>query len=214
MGTPRAWNAQVTGEVATGQINRPDHLLPATPASPTGCPGPAACRANPASRRTMIVAAYVAAAVAANLLIAAFGPGAAPIVAFFLIGMDLSLRDYLHERWAGRGLVVKMGALIAAAGLISYALNPASGIIAIASVAAFCAAAVVDGIVYQAMAGRRFLARANASNVGGALVDSILFPTIAFGAFLPMIVALQFAMKVGGGLLWSLILQRVLKRAS
>jgi uncharacterized PurR-regulated membrane protein YhhQ (DUF165 family) len=107
-----------------------------------------------------------------------------------------------------------MGALIAAAGLISYILNPASGIIAIASVVAFCAAAAVDGIVYQAMAGRRFLVRSNASNVGGALVDSMLFPTIAFGAFLPTIVALQFAMKVGGGLLWSLILRRMLKSDS
>ena len=79
---------------------------------------------------------------------------------------------------------------------------------------AFCAAAVVDGLVYHALAGRGFLVRSNASNVGGALVDSLLFPTIAFGAFLPTIVALQFAMKVGGGLLWSLMLQRVLRKAS
>ena len=39
-------------------------------------------------------------------------------------------------------------------------------------------------------------------------VDSILFPTIAFGSFLPLIVLGQFAAKVGGGFVWSLLLNR------
>jgi len=159
-----------------------------------------------------IVFLYIAAAVAANLLVARLGPWSSPVIAFFLIGMDLSLRDYLHERWAARGLAARMGALITAAGAISYLLNPASGMIAIASVTAFCAAALVDGAVYQVLIRRHFLVRSNASNAVGALIDSLLFPTIAFGALLPAIIALQFTMKVGGGFLWSLALRRYVGR--
>lgn len=40
-----------------------------------------------------------------------------------------------------------------------------------------------------------------------ALVDSLVFPTVAFGAFLPVIVIGQFAAKVAGGALWSVIIR-------
>jgi uncharacterized PurR-regulated membrane protein YhhQ (DUF165 family) len=46
----------------------------------------------------------------------------------------------------------------------------------------------------------------NGSNVLSAAVDSVLFPTIAFGALLPVIVLGQFAAKVLGGAVWSWIL--------
>jgi uncharacterized PurR-regulated membrane protein YhhQ (DUF165 family) len=49
--------------------------------------------------------------------------------------------------------------------------------------------------------------RANASNATGALVDSLIFPTIAFGVLMPHIIAMQFVAKVFGGFLWSLILR-------
>jgi uncharacterized PurR-regulated membrane protein YhhQ (DUF165 family) len=159
-----------------------------------------------------IVFLYIAAAVAANLLVARLGPWSSPIIAFFLIGMDLSLRDYLHERWAGRALPARMAGLIAVAGAVSYLLNPASGMIAIASVTAFCAAALIDAAVYQALIRKRFLVRSNSSNAVAAFVDSLLFPTIAFGAFLPAVIGLQFAMKVAGGFLWSLALRRYVGR--
>jgi hypothetical protein len=42
-------------------------------------------------------------------------------------------------------------------------------------------------------------------------VDSVLFPTIAFGAFLPAIVLGQFVAKVAGGAVWSWILGYVRK---
>jgi len=151
--------------------------------------------------------AYIAAMVAANLSVAHFGPSVSPINAFLFIGLDLSLRDYLHESWKGRALWPKMGALIAIAGAISYVLNPASGRIAVASVVAFVVAAVADAAVYHAMRSRPYLVRSNASNVAGAAVDSLIFPTLAFGALLPGIVALQFVAKVGGGALWSVLLR-------
>ena len=153
------------------------------------------------------VAAYFFAIVAANLSVAHFGPWVSPINSFLFIGLDLALRDRLHDDWQGRGLWPRMGLLIVGAGLVSYLLNPAAAHIAIASVVAFCAAGAVDAVIYHWLRNRPYLQRSNGSNVGGALADSILFPTIAFGAFLPHIVALQFAAKVGGGFIWSLWLK-------
>lgn len=83
---------------------------------------------------------YIGAIVAANLSVATFGPWASPLNSFLFIGLDLSLRDRLHDRWLGKGLWWRMLGLIGSAGAISYALNPAAGKIAAASVAAFCAA--------------------------------------------------------------------------
>lgn len=157
------------------------------------------------------VIAYVGAMVAANLSVAAFGPWVSPINSFLLIGLDLSLRDRLHDRWAGRGLWWRMGALIAAAGVVSYLLNPAAGRIAVASMAAFVGAGLVDALAYHALRGRPWLARSNGSNVAGAAVDSVLFPTIAFGTFMPAIVALQFAAKAGGGAVWSWVIGRYVR---
>jgi hypothetical protein len=52
-----------------------------------------------------LVGLYIAAITAANLLVAEFGPVISPLNAFFLIGLDLSLRDRLHDLWAGRQLI-------------------------------------------------------------------------------------------------------------
>lgn len=156
----------------------------------------------------VIVAMYLAAIVVANLSVAAFGPSVTIVNAFMLIGFDLTARDRLHDAWHGNGLRWKMAGLIGVGGAISYALSASAGQIAIASTVAFTASAVIDGIVYAALSDRPTLVRSNGSNVASAAADSLLFPTIAFGALLPLIVLGQFAAKVGGGFLWSLILAR------
>lgn len=149
---------------------------------------------------------FICALVVANLSVAMFGPWVSPINAFLLIGLDLSLRDKLHDQWNGNP--VKIGSLIGVAGLVSYLINPASGMIAIASVCAFCASMVVDSVVYQKMKDRPWFERANTSNIAGAAVDSLIFPTIAFGELIWLIVLLQFVAKVSGGLIWSCIFKR------
>ena len=148
--------------------------------------------------------AYAAAMTLANLSVATFGPWVTPINAFVLIGLDLALRDWLHVRLKA----LQMGGLIAATGLLTYALNPAAGMIAIASAVAFTGAAVVDWSVFAKLRGS-WLFRANGSNVAGAAVDSLLFPTIAFGALMPHIVLAQFAAKVAGGAVWAYAIKRV-----
>lgn len=156
-------------------------------------------------------AAYLAAVVAANLTTAHFGPGASIWVAFLFIGFDLVARDHLHDRWRALGrsaFTWRMGLLIAVGGLLSYSLNRDAGPIALASCVAFTVAAVVDAAVYQALRNRPRLVRVNGSNIPAALVDSLIFPTLAFGGFLWPIVLGQFAAKVLGGFVWSLILRR------
>ena len=46
-------------------------------------------------------------------------------------------------------------------------------------------------------------------DVAGAAVDSIAFPTIAFGVFMPEIVALQFLAKIAGGAVWTYLLGKI-----
>ncbi len=81
-----------------------------------------------------------------------------------------------------------------------------AGPIAIASLISFAFAASADTFVYQLLRTKQWYTRSNGSNLAGAAVDSILFPTLAFGAFLPEIVLGQFLAKVLGGFLWSWIL--------
>jgi len=146
---------------------------------------------------------YAVAMTLANLLVATFGPSISPINAFLFIGLDLTLRDWLHVKlktW-------QMGLLILSTGVLTYLLNPAAGMIAVASAVSFLIAAIVDWAVFVKTTGS-WIKRANISNTAGAVVDSLLFPTIAFGVLMPEIVALQFVAKITGGAIWSFLLQK------
>lgn len=150
-----------------------------------------------------LVAIYVAAMVTANTLVWWLGPWFSPINAFMLIGLDLTLRDVMQERfnrWQLAGVIL-------AGGAITWLVNPAAKHIAIASAVAFLVSAIADWATYTALRSKPWLVRSNGSNVVGAAVDSVIFPTLAFGSFLPHIIALQFAAKVGGGALWSMVLR-------
>lgn len=153
-----------------------------------------------------MVAIYLAAIVAANLSVAHFGPSIAILNAFLFIGLDLTTRDALHERWKHDELMLRMGALLVAGGLISYVLNAGAAQIAIASTVSFALAATADFIVYAALGERTYMVRVNGSNVVSATVNSLVFPFLAFGSLMPGIVLGLFAAKVLGGFVWSLVL--------
>ena len=148
---------------------------------------------------------YLVAIVLANLSVAQFGPEVAIVNAFLFIGLDLTARDHLHEAWRGKQLLPKMAALIAAGSILSWLLNRNAGPVALASFVAFASAATVDAIVYQQLGKYPRWLRINGSNVPSAAVDSLVFPTLAFGGLLWNIVLGQFVAKVAGGFLWSLI---------
>lgn len=158
-----------------------------------------------------LVIVYLAAIVAANLAVATFGPGSVIWVAFLFVGLDLTLRDALDDQWHGRP--GPMAVLIAAGGVISYAVNRDAGIIAIASTVAFAAAAAADWLVYHILERYPRFSRVMGSNTVSAAVDSLLFPTIAFGAFLPLIVLGQFTAKVAGGAVWYGVLRALSQRS-
>jgi len=151
---------------------------------------------------------YLIAIVLANLSVAHFGPSSTIVNAFLFIGLDLTSRDKLHDAWHHNGLIWKMGLLIATGSLISWLLNRNAGQIALASFIAFACAAVVDTIVYQILRKQKYMVKVNGSNIFSAATDSIIFPTIAFGGFLPWITLGQFAAKVFGGAIWAIILRR------
>lgn len=154
------------------------------------------------------IISYAIAMTLANLSVAAFGPAVSPINAFFLIGFDLAMRDWLHVRLKQTHMLF----LIVGTGVFTYVLNPAAGMIAIASASAFTLAALIDFAVFSKVSGS-WLKRSNTSNVAAAAVDSIVFPTIAFGALMPHIVLMQFVAKVAGGAIWSFAIARLTRNA-
>jgi uncharacterized PurR-regulated membrane protein YhhQ (DUF165 family) len=154
-----------------------------------------------------LIILYLLAIVIANLLVAQFGPSVSIINAFLFIGLDLTTRDLLHERWQGRNLWLKMLALIAAGSVLSYALNHNAGSIALASFVAFAGAGITDTAMYWLLGDKSRLFRINGSNVVSAGVDSLIFPLLAFGwPLLWGIVLGQFIAKTLGGFCWSLTL--------
>ena len=148
---------------------------------------------------------YIVAICAANFSVHMFGPVVTPLNAFLFIGLDFIIRDKLHERIG----VWRMLGLIAVAGVISFAINPATDMIAVASVAAFALAAVTDAGVYQSLIHKPWMIKSNGSNVASSAVDSVVFPLIAFGIFMPCVGIGQFAAKVFGGAVSSWLLRGV-----
>ncbi len=157
----------------------------------------------------MLIMLYLAAIVAANLIITNLGSQVSIITAFFFIGLDLTARDSLHEKWRGRRLWWKMALLIATGSILSYVLNSNAAPIALASFVAFAVAGVADTLTYLILGDKARMIRVNGSNIVSAAVDSFIFPVLAFG-WPPLwgIVAGQFIAKIAGGFIWSLFLAR------
>jgi hypothetical protein len=161
----------------------------------------------------MLIALYLIAIITANLLIVQFGPSVTMINAFLFIGLDLTTRDYLHDRWQGKKLWLKMLALIGAGSLLSYSLNANAGPIAMASFVAFAVAGIADTVAYWLLGDRAKLVRINGSNIISAAVDSLIFPILAFGfPILWWVILGQFAAKTIGGFIWALVLRRFFNR--
>lgn len=154
-----------------------------------------------------LIALYLLAIVAANLMVVMFGPSVTIVNAFLFIGLDLTSRDRLHAAWHGRGLVWKMAALIATGSALSYALSAGAGRIALASFVAFSVSAALDAVSYALLEERAYMVKVNGSNVISATADSVIFPTLAFGVFLPWIILGQLIAKVIGGAVWAYLLR-------
>lgn len=149
------------------------------------------------------IVVYASALLLANLSAAHFGPWVTPINAFLLIGLDLAFRDLLHARlhwW-------QMAAVIVGTAALSWLISKDVGRIALAGALAFGVANAVDWLVFAKVKGA-WSKRAHISNTSGAAVDSLLFPVLAFGSLLPLIVLGQFAAKTIGAALWVKVIER------
>lgn len=157
----------------------------------------------------MLIGTYLIAIILANLSVAQFGAGVTIINAFLFIGLDLTTRDYLHDKWNGANLWRNMFLLIGTGSVISAVLNYQALPIAIASFIAFGCAGIADSVMYQLLGDKTKMIRINGSNVLSAGVDSFLFPAIAFG--LPLLIPImvgQWIAKILGGFIWSIIINR------
>lgn len=154
-----------------------------------------------------LIALYLAAIVAANQIITAYGPSAVLYVGAGLIAFNLVARDALHDAFAEHRLP-KMAALILTGAVLSYVLNADAAKIAIASAAAFTASEAVDAISYHVMRWRPWLERCNTSNVLSATVDTIVFFQLAFGGVPIALAFAQVCAKVAGGVVYSLLMER------
>jgi len=155
------------------------------------------------TRTGACIIGYLAAAVAANTLVSAYGPWALLITATVMIPLDLTTRDVLHEQWLDDHLWPRMAALVVAGSVLSFLT--ASRAVCWASMAAFAAASVTDALVYQRLHHRTASVKMNMSNIAAALVDSTVFPFIAFGLINPALTFSQASLKILGGICWTIL---------
>ena len=137
----------------------------------------------------VFLAAYIACIPLANWMIGHVGtvcvpqgpclvpvaPGLMAPSGVLLVGLALVLRD-LVQRSLGRTVVVLAIVLGAA---LSYLVSPA---FALASGCAFLVSELADMAVYTPVARRSFAGAVLLSNTVGALIDSAIFLSIAFGS--------------------------------
>jgi queuosine precursor transporter len=155
-----------------------------------------------------VVLAYLVAVVVANLTVAHLGPISAIPVALIAIGFDLTARDILHERWKRNKLWLKLFVLIGTGSTLSYLINQNSYAVSLASFVAFASAGGMNSLVYYLLDKCKPIVRVNASNICASLVDSLIFPTIAFGGFIWWVSLGQFIAKALGGFIWFALLRR------
>lgn len=155
---------------------------------------------------------YLAAIVAANLVIAKYGADAVLYVAIVFVAFVLVARDRLHDLF-GEKRALKLGALILAGAILSYVFSADAKQIAIASAVAFGVSELLDTLVYFALRRTEWLERSNVSNVVGAVSDTaVFFWLVPFNVAFSTMLA-QAACKIAGGFIFSLALRRRLHHA-
>lgn len=156
---------------------------------------------------------FLAAFVAANLIVKHFGAYGLWFSSALLIPFDFVARCVIHERYKGWRLIAVLFSLTFAAALITVAFNWNAKNVALGSVAGFSAAQLGAGIFYQyaKRKNKGYMFKVNISDLVAIVLDSIVFQIIAFGVFNPTIAGGQILIKFIGGLLWYWILFEAIK---
>ncbi|WP_244190415.1 VUT family protein [Streptomyces caeruleatus] len=143
-------------------------------------------RSQQAAYGGLLAAAYLGTVPAANLLTAHVGTvpvglGMMAPAGVYLGGLALVLRDLTREVLGPHAVL----AAVAAGGAVSWLL--AEPRLALASVAAFVLSELLDTAVYEPLRRLSLMVAVAVSNTVGAVADSVIFLSLAFGslAFLP-----------------------------
>lgn len=155
-----------------------------------------------------IVASYLLAIVAANLLVDNFGQAALIVTGFLLIPFDFVARDLLHDRWKGKNHIRRIALLILAGAALTCLLNWQAIDIALASIAAFSAGAAINTIAYDLLYHQSRLIRMIKSNALVSVIDSTIFPMIAFAFIDWRLSVLQVVIKTSGAAMWAYLIEK------
>jgi hypothetical protein len=148
----------------------------------------------------LLVVGYVLAVTLTTAISGAFGPLASVIDSLPGIGLVIVIRGELHEIWRGV-LWRRMLPLVVLGGIGSLTGNLLHPRIAAASFVAFSAANLVAAWSYD---------RSRVGSVVAfAVVDSLVFAPLAFGALTLWVVSGQIAAKILGAGGWFLLLRAV-----
>jgi uncharacterized PurR-regulated membrane protein YhhQ (DUF165 family) len=157
----------------------------------------------------ILVTGYLIMIVLANLSVTHFGTDFVIINSVVLIGFDMFARDGLHELWHGNKLKIKMALLIFTGSALSFFLSRDSLRIGVASFLAFSSSGFIDFLIYSWLWKRSKMVKMNGSNLVSALVDTIVFMSLAFtGSFMYSVAIKNFIGKFAGGAVWSYFLTR------
>jgi uncharacterized PurR-regulated membrane protein YhhQ (DUF165 family) len=99
-------------------------------------------------------------------------------------------------------LIIKLGALVITASIITYLINADAQNIALGSAGGFISAQIAAGLFYQLVIKKSYFIKVNGSDAIGILIDSIVFQLLAFSVINYEITIIQFVLKLLGGLFW------------
>jgi uncharacterized PurR-regulated membrane protein YhhQ (DUF165 family) len=154
----------------------------------------------------IFIPVYLAAFVAANLLVKNYGAHGLWFSSFLLIPFDFVCRCIFHETWKGKKLIINLTALTLVSGLITFLINHEALNIALASFCGFIAAQIGAGIFYQKNKAKSWFYKVNVSDLIAICFDSIVFQLIAFHVINLNVTGGQIIIKFLGGLMWYFIL--------
>lgn len=159
-------------------------------------------------RSNLFILLWLAAFVAANLLVNHFGAYGLWVSSFLLIPFDFVCRCLFHETWTGRRLVMNLTALTILSGCITFLINNGALNIALASFLGFAAAQLGAGIFYQRNKNKSWFYKVNISDLVAIVFDSVVFQLVGFGTLNIYVTTGQVIIKFLGGLMWYFILKK------
>ncbi len=145
----------------------------------------------------MLVYLYLAIIVVANILVSWFGQPILLLTALVLIPVDFVIRTYLQERWTTDdpwNLWLRLLLLLTAGAFLTVISVAGTGRIAVASLLAFIASSLTGAMVYSFTEGHQEQRRTY-SLISMSIVDSIIFPIVAFSEVSWLLIIAQAAMK-------------------